>query len=61
MLTAVSLHTYYEWGLVGYSVVSHDAAEQKEDQRDALILYFLGGMVLILLSLYSLLLWRHYL
>ncbi len=58
LLISIALYNY--GSLVGYSVVESQFDLELRSEKETGILYVLGGLVLFLLVIYSVLLWRHY-
>lgn len=62
VLGSLSLNNYFDGGIVGYSIVSSENDFEKENNTFySTSLYVLGFVGLMLLVIYSVLLWKHYL
>ncbi len=58
MLIAIALYNYDN--LVGYSVIESQYDLELRSEKETMVLYVLGGLVLFQLVIYSVLLWKHY-
>ncbi len=59
-LSSLSLQSYFPSAISGYSIAESWDKKGGELRPEAKLLYILGAVVIILLSVYSLLLWKHY-